>query len=85
MHKLGASGAHHAHSHTMDELLHYCGLAVLSGAALYVVLGTFNFVYTYFLSPAKDLRKYGQWAGMVEHHDCNSSGWWSLRIYCMLH
>lgn len=47
----------------MDELLYYVGLAAVSGVALYLVLGTFNFVYLYFLQGGKNLKKYGEWAG----------------------
>jgi hypothetical protein len=48
----------------MDELLYYVGLAAVSGVALYVTLGTFNFVYLYFLQGGMNLKnKYGEWAG----------------------
>jgi hypothetical protein len=47
----------------MDQLLYYVGLAAVSGAALYGVLGAFNFVYLYFIQGGQNLKKYGEWAG----------------------
>jgi hypothetical protein len=56
---------HRTQSEIMDELLYYVGLAAVSGVALYVTLGTFNFVYLYFLQGGMNLKKkYGEWAGM---------------------